>query len=439
MTEHSQERTLKRRVGLVGAVLSGTGVIVGAGIYALIGEAAGKAGNAAWIGFLLSAVIAGLTGISYARLGRRIPKDSPEFQYVRAGMGFRAGFQAGWLMLWADVVSAAAVSLGFGGYLQDMLGVPLVVGALGLLGALAFITWLGIRESLALVTVMSILEIGGLVVVIVLGVPHWGEQPLLEAPQGIPGIWSAASLIFFAYLGFDELGNLAEEMKQPERDLPRSVIWSVGISTILYVLVAVSAVSLVGWQALASSKAPLADAVEGVLGPTGRAALGFIALSATANTVLLLMVSVSRSFYGMAQSGAMPGTLAKIGKRHTPWASILLVWAVSSLFLLMGNITTVAQITNFIVLVAFAMVNISLAVILRKALRAEGAGSRWKTATALAQPVLAAVLCLWLIVFVGWLALGLGAVLVGAGVLASAWAQGRQRAGGGTDILNKKA
>ncbi len=433
MQEDSERRTLQRRVGLVGAVLSGTGVIVGAGIYALIGEAAGVAGNAVWIGFLLSAVIAGLTGVSYARLGKRFPKDSPEFQYVRGGMGFRAGFLAGWLMLWADVVSTAAVSLGFGGYLQDLLGVPLLLGALALLGAMTFITWLGIRESLALVTVMSLLEIGGLALVIMLGVPHWGEQPLLAASHGMSGIWTAASLIFFAYLGFDELGNLAEEMKRPERDLPLSVILSVAISSVLYVLVAVSAVSLLGWQALSTSKAPLAHAVEDILGPTGRASLSLIALFATANTVLLLMVSVSRSFYGMAQSGALPKSLARIGRRHTPWASILLVWVFSSLFLLIGNITTVAQITNFTVLVAFALVNISLAVILVKAMRAEGPVRFWKAAGALAQPVLGAAFCLWLIVFVGWLALVLGLAFVGAGVLLGAWAQ-KRLAYGQTDI-----
>ncbi|MBI4312419.1 MAG: amino acid permease, partial [Chloroflexi bacterium] len=365
-------------------------------------------------------------GISYARLGKRIPKDSPEFQYVRAGMGVRAGFLAGWLMLWADVVSISAVSLGFAGYVHELVGVPIVLAALGLLVAVAFVAWLGIRESVALVAVMSLIEIGGLLVVIIIGVPHWGEHPLLESAKGVPGIWSAAALIFFAYLGFDELGNLAEEMKHPERDLPRAVLLSVAISTVLYLFVAVSAVSLVGWQVLSSSSAPLADAVEGALGQRGRLALGFIALAATANTVLLLLVSVSRSFYGMAQSGALPGVLGRIGRRHTPWVSILLVWGVSSAFLAIGRIATVAQITNFTTLAAFAMVNLSLVWVLRKELRPARNGG-WRQARALAQPIMGAVTCLWLIVLVGWLAILLGLVFVAAGVGMGKWAEGRKR------------
>ncbi|MBI4338674.1 MAG: amino acid permease [Chloroflexi bacterium] len=420
-----EPRTLKRKVGLLAAVLSGTGVIVGAGIYALIGETAARAGNAAWMGFLLSAGIATLTGISYARLGKRIPKDSPEFQYVRAGMGFRAGFVAGWLMLWADVISTAAVSLGFGGYLQDLIGVPLVLAALGLLAALAFVAWLGIRESVALVMAMSVIELCGLVIVIIIGVPHWGEQPLLEAPKGVPGLWSAAALIFFAYLGFDELGNLAEEMKNPEKDLPRAVLFSVGISALLYVLVAVSAVSLVGWQVLSSTSAPLASAVEGVLGEKGRLALSLIALFATANTVLLLMVSVSRSFYGMAQSGALPPALGRLGRRHTPWASIVLVWVAASLFLLIGNISTVAQVTNFTVLTAFAMVNLSLLLLLRQPTGTAGRPGLWQQGRDLAQPVLGAASCLWLMAFVGWRALFFGLVFLAAGVIIARWAARR--------------
>ncbi|MBI4336440.1 MAG: amino acid permease [Chloroflexi bacterium] len=419
----SGERALKRRVGLVGAALSGVGVIVGAGIYALIGEAATLAGGAVWAAFLIAATVAGLTAVSYARMGRRVPKDSPEFNYVRVGMGLRWGFAAGWLMVWADVVSAAAVGLGFAGYFQSLTGAAQVPSALGLAAALALLAWVGIRESVLVVAFLTLLELAGLVLVVAVGIPHWGEQPLLEAPLGAGGIWTAGTLVFFAYLGFDELGNLAEEMRDPQRDLPRAIGLAVALSTALYLLVAVSVVSLVGWQVLAASSAPLADAVEGVLGIRGRTALALLALASTTNTVLLLMISASRSLYGMAQGGVLPAALAWIGRRHTPWASILLVWLFTSLFLFLGDIGLVAQITNLATLAAFSAVNISLFLLLRRE-RGRPSTKRWLE---MAQPALALAATVWLAVRTGWLAAGLGLAVVLLGLALERWMASRRK------------
>lgn len=410
------------------AVLSGTGVIVGAGIYALIGQAAGKAGGATWLAFLLAAAVAGLTAASYARMGKRIPKDSPEFQYTRAGLGGRAGFMAGWLMVSADLVSTAAVALGFGGYLQALVGTHRVLAAVGLAALLSLVAWVGIRQSVLLVSLMSVAEIGGLVVVVALGLPHWGEHALLEAPQGLTGVWTAAALIFFAYIGFDELGNLAEEMRRPERDLQRSIILAMAISTILYLLVAISSVSLVGWQALAASPAPLADAVEGVLGPSGRTTLALVALASTANTVLLLLIAASRSLYGMAQAGVLPGALGRVGRRHTPWVSTLTVFAVVSSFLLIGDIALVAQVANFATLAAFGMVNLSLAVILRREARGRGRDRARRpliARLAILQPALALGACLWLAALTGALAIGAGLLILLLGLGLERWLGGR--------------
>ncbi|MBI2917162.1 MAG: amino acid permease [Chloroflexi bacterium] len=420
MVKVVEGRALKRTIGLGLAITSGVGVIVGAGIYALIGAAAGMAGNAAWISFLMAGVVAAFTGLSYARMARRVPKDSPEFQYSRVGLGFSVGFMAGWLMVWADLVAAAAVALGFGGYFQSLADVPSVPAALGLVAVLSLIAWVGIQESVLLVAALSVLEVAGLVVVATLGIPHWGEQPLLEAPQGLPGMWTAATLGFFAFVGFDELGNLAEEMRHPERDLPRAITLALAISGVLYVLVAVSAVSLVGWQVLARSSAPLADAVAAVLGERGRTALAVIALAATTNTVLVLLISASRALYGMAQAGALPRALAWIGRRHTPWASILLVWALASLFGLLGDIAVVAQMSNFLVLAAYGMVNLSLAALLRRESRDAGTGGarsgRSVSRYSGVLPALGLITCLLLLVRTGWTAITLGLALAVVGL-----------------------
>ncbi len=402
---------LRRELGLAPAVLSGTGVIVGAGVYTLIGEAAGLAGGATWLAFLVAALVAGLTAASYARMGRRIPKDSPEFQYTRVGLGPRAGFLAGWLMIGADLVATAAVALGFGAYLEFLFGVPLVIGALALAAVLSVVAWSGIRESVILVSLLSLTEIAGLVVVVVVGVPHWGEHSLTEAPQGLTGVWTASALIFFAYIGFDELGNLAEEMREPERNLRRAIVLSMAVSTVLYVLVAVSSVSLLGASALAGSQAPLAEAVERVLGPGGRVGLAFVALAATANTVLLLMIAASRSLYGMARAGALPAVLRTIGRRRTPWIGTAFVWLAVSAFLFIGDIGIVAQVANFATLASFALVNLGLAFVLRREARdrrAKGSAVRW---LGYAQPVGAFVACAVLASQTGWIAIGFGTVV----------------------------
>lgn len=144
---------LQRRLGLWQVSAAGIGVILGAGVYALIGPAAGLAGDAVWLAFLIAGVTAALTAYSYARLGAMQPKASPEFQYTALAFGPRVGFAAGWLMLVADVAAAAAVALGFGGYLAHVAGTPVILNALALLVAVGIFAYGGVAESMALVLV----------------------------------------------------------------------------------------------------------------------------------------------------------------------------------------------------------------------------------------------------------------------------------------------
>lgn len=147
---------LNRRLGLASATLSGLGVIIGAGIYVLVGIAAGQAGNAVWLSFLVAAFIAGLTALSYARLIRLRSKNAPEFQYVGMAFGQNLAFLAGWLVLWAAIISASAVAIGFAGYLSHLLNIPVVAGAIGLIIFCSIVIFLGISQSIALVTLLTI-------------------------------------------------------------------------------------------------------------------------------------------------------------------------------------------------------------------------------------------------------------------------------------------
>lgn len=414
MQATEEEGALRRRLGFWAVTASGVGVILGAGVYALVGPAAGHAGGALWLAFLLAAVVAGLTAHSYARFAAMQPKDSPEYQYTTMAFGRRAGFTAGWLMIWADLIACAAVALGFGGYLAHLLGLPVILSALLLLGVLTAVTLWGIGESVLLAVVFTAVEVVGLTFVIVIGVPSWGQADVLEMPQGLGGVWTAAALAFFAYLGFDELGNLAEETRDPVRVLPRSIIMALAISTAFYMLVALSAVSIVGWETLSGSAAPLAVVAGRVLGARADTAITLIALAATTNTVLLLLVSASRSLYGMANAGILPKALGTVGRRRTPWIASLLVSAFTVAFVLLGDIEQVAQMTNSVVLVAFILVNLALFWVTRTN-RSQGA-LRWVVRDG-GPPLAGAALCLALLAYTGWTALAVALMLGLAGLV----------------------
>jgi amino acid transporter len=356
----STDRALRRTLGLWQVTVSGVGVILGAGVYALIGPASARAGGALWLSFVIAAIAAGLTAYSYGRLVQRRPKDSPEFQYTALAFGPRVGFVAGWLMLVADVLAAGAVALGFGGYLAHLAGTSVTLNALILLALVALTLHVGISQSVALAMVLTVVEALGLLFVIMLGLPHWGATNYLEMPEAMSGVWAGAALIFFAYLGFDELGNFAEEMRAPERDLPRALLLSLVLTTAVYVLVALSAIAAVGWRDLSTSPAPLALVARRALGPRADTALALMALAATANTVLLLVLSASRSVYGMASQGRLPRRLARIGRRSIPVTATWSALGITTLVVIAGDLVQAAAMTDAAVLASFMLVNASL-------------------------------------------------------------------------------
>ncbi|MFH1381271.1 MAG: APC family permease [Chloroflexota bacterium] len=414
MNAKSTDSGLARRLGLTATTLTGVGVILGAGIYVLVGVAAGEAGNAVWLSFVLAAIGAAFTGFSYARLSKLRPKDAPEFQYVGMAFGPLPAFLAGWLILWAVTISAAAVALGFAGYLQHWFGVPYLSAAICLILFSSLVVFLGIGQSAVLAGVLTIVEAAGLLIIIGIGLPHLGNVNVLEMSHGLPGVLGAASLVFFAYLGFEGMANLSEEMKDPERDLPRAIILALGISTILYVLVSIAAVSVLGWSNLSQSSAPLAAVAAGALGARAELLLTYIALASTGNTVLLLLLAASRAMWAMSCAGALPMNFCVIGKnRRTPWFTIIVVGLLASLFASIRNVASVAEFTNFATLLAFAAVNASAF----KLFRHRFSNRRSKHIVLdIVAPLLGVVVSLALAVNTGWLPVLFGAFLIGAGI-----------------------
>jgi len=417
MTEplQSAEPQLKRRLGLWVTTLTGIGVILGSGIYVLVGVAAGEAGNAVWLSFLIAAAVAGLTGLSYARLSKLKPKDAPEFQFV--GMAFKPSlaFLAGWMILWAVVISASAVALGFAGYLSYLLGTPVIPVAIGLVLASSIVVFLGIGESALLAGILTFIEVAGLVFIVAIGVPHFGEVNIMEMPMGVAGTIGAASLVFFAYLGFEGMANLSEEMKNPQRDLPRAILLALGISTLLYILVSLAAVSVLDWNTLSQSNAPLALVAAQVLGSNAGLTLTLVALFSTANTVLLLLLAASRAMWAMSCAGALPRVFCVIGEeRRTPWLAIIVVGFFASLFTAFEDIRDVAEFTNFATLLAFAGVNAAALKIFNR----ESSMSGFKRIFLdIIMPALGLVTAVLLAINTGWRAASFGGLLIAVGLL----------------------
>lgn len=357
---------LKRNLGLFEATVYGVGIILGAGIYALIGEGAGLTGNSLWLSFGIGALVASFTGLSYAELATTFPKAAAEYVYVKKGFNSRTlAFLIGWLIIFTGITATAAVSLGFAGYFKGLFGSPIILIAIALVIILSYVNFLGIKESSRLNIAFTAVEAFGLLMIIVLGFSNFGnvtEVNYFEMSNGMKGLLAAAALVFFAYLGFEDIANISEETRKPRKVLWKAFILAVVITTVLYVLTSISTVSLVNPTELSESKSPLAlVASKTFLGSNAFLVLSYIALFATANTVLVMMIVGARMIYGMSRDGSLPKVLSAIHKsRRTPHIAILIIMIFSILFLFVGGIGFIANMTSLGAFVTFGLVNASL-------------------------------------------------------------------------------
>ena len=375
--EVKERPKLKRRISLFGVTVYGIGNILGAGIYALIGEVVGYTGNLSWLVFIIASVIGALTGLSYAELSAMYPKSAAEFVYTEEAFKIRLlSFLLGWIIIFSGILSAATVALGFAGYLAALIGIPsiylVVIFAAILIVILSLINFIGIRASTWTNILFTFIEASGLILIIIIGIPYLGTVNYLALPIGgsFGAVFSAVALIFFAYIGFEDIANIAEEVKKPSRNLPRAIIYSIIITTVLYCLTAISVVSILQDNPFADPQAPLSSIASAVLGPVGGIIMSFIALFATANTVLIMMIVTSRMMYGMARDKALPEGLSKISSKFKTPALAVLVTAILTIISLglyfIGDISTVADATVFGVLITFFLVNLSLIVLRKK-------------------------------------------------------------------------
>jgi APA family basic amino acid/polyamine antiporter len=359
-----QKAGLKRVLGLTEVTLSGMGVILGAGIYALLGPAAALAGSALWLSFVWAGVVALFTGLCYAELSSMMPLASAEYEYARQAFGSEVAFVVGWLIILSGIISSATVALGFAGYFAALFEIQTIPSALLLILGLSALLLAGIKQSARVAVIFTLIEAAGLIIVIAIGVPHLGSVNYLEMPRGPDGVLAAAALIFFAYLGFEEMVKLSEETKDPEVNIPRGLVLAVLAAAVLYVLVALSAVSILGWQRLGEASAPFADIALAAVGSRGFFLMSIVALFSTTNTVLLMLLAASRIVYGMASSSALPAALAIVHpSTGSPWAATLAVVLPSMAFVLLRDIGLVANLANFTLFLTFLAINAALIVL----------------------------------------------------------------------------
>lgn len=359
---------LRRTLGLGLLTLYGLGVTVGAGIYVLIGVTVAEAGAYAWISFLLAGVVVAFTAFSYAELSTRFPVSAGEAAYVDAGLGWPLLAQiVGLSVALAGIVSASAVSIGASAYLGELTGLPPFALLIVIVVGMGAVAWWGIMQSVAIAGVVTLIEIGGLFIVIGWGLGFSAQDgvtvsalfpPLTGAHWG--GIFSAALLAFFAFIGFEDMVNVAEEVKDPRRTMPLAIMLTLGIALVLYVATAIATLMAVPVDALAGSPRPLSLVFANAPVWLASAFLA-IATVATVNGVLIQIIMASRVLFGMANRGQLPKPLAQIStKTQTPAVATFVVTLMIAAFSLVLPIERLAEWTSQIVLAVFVIVNVAL-------------------------------------------------------------------------------
>ncbi|MGI8778556.1 MAG: APC family permease [Solirubrobacteraceae bacterium] len=379
------------------------GDVLGAGIYALVGEVAGKVGGAVWTSFLLAGVLAAFTATAYAELVTKYPQAAGAALYThKAFKRPFATFLVAFAVMSSGVASAATLATAFGGdYLSEFVTLPKLLVGVVFIGLLALINFRGIKESVALNLGLTAIELTGLLLVTAIGlvfVLDGGGDPgrALEFTSGdaVPlAMLSGASLAFFALIGFEDSVNVAEETREPSRIFPPALFLGLGVALAIYILVTVIAAMAVPVDTLAGSDGPLLEVVQ--LGPLAMNTKVFsaIALFALTNGALINMIMASRLIYGMAQQGIVPREMGRVhGERRTPWVAIVFVAALAIMLLVVGDLESLADTTVLLLLIVFVCVNAAVLTLRRDRVEHD----HWRAPTVL--PALGVLACLGLIV-----------------------------------------
>ena len=365
---------LRRVLSLPWLVFYGVGVTVGAGIFALIGDIVAIAGVHTPWAFLVAGAVAGFTAFSYAALSSVYPRAAGEAIYVQQAIASWAGRLVGYGLIVTGLLTGAVIVVAFGRYVSSFSGVPEWLAVLVVLAGLAAIAVAGVRESVGFAALVTVLVVGTLLVVIAVGLPQTMASPVLWDVLAPPlalspwtGVVAGSFLAFFAFIGFENIVNMAEETRDASTAIPKAVLLTLAISVLIYALIAIVAAAYPDPASLIASKAPLALLFESATGRSG-AAIAVMASIAMMNGILVQIVMASRVLYGMANEGMAPAFLGRIhAGRQTPIVGTVLIAIAIAGLALTVPLVRLAGMTSLIILIIFTLVNVSLFILGRRA------------------------------------------------------------------------
>jgi amino acid transporter len=367
-TKSNSNPVLRRSLSLPLVCLYGLGNILGAGVYVLVGKVAGEAGYLAPVAFLLASVIAGVTAFTFAELSSRYPLSAGEAVYVQQGIGIKnLSFAVGLLIILTGIVSAATIANGFTGYLAVFIELPDWLVIIGLLFSLCLIAIWGIAESVSAAALFTLLEVGGLILILYVVAPAFVDLPLRQFDfipdtntDTWPGIFSGAFLAFYAFIGFEDMVNVAEEVKNPRRNMPLAILFAVLFATVLYIAIAICALLVLTPAELNQSDAPLASVYERATN-SNPWVISVVSLFAVVNGALIQIIMASRVCYGLSNQNWLPEFFGKVStKTHTPINATVIIAIAIIVAALWFPMVTLANATTYLLLVVFSLVNFSL-------------------------------------------------------------------------------
>lgn len=358
---------LTKTLGFGRLSLYGVGTIIGAGIYSVIGPAAGSAGEAIWISFLVAAVISAFSGLSYAELASAMPSAGAEHTFLRQALpkAPAVAFAVGLFIAVHGAATFATVGLAFGNYLQTFVAMPPVLVALGLMAIATLINIAGVTKASSVSAVLTTVQVLCLIGFAAFAFSLKGAElaSKLGAPDDFGGILQGAAIVFFIYSGYEHMATLSEEAKDPGRDIWRAFMVALCVTTAVYIVVIFGVLALVDARSIASSDFPLV-AAAGQLGRWAAVIVTGAALLATANAVLNASISGSRLLFGMARAGDLPKALQRtLGKSKSPWIGAFVMLVAACIFAVLGEVKFVASLSSLGVTLVFASVNAAVIIL----------------------------------------------------------------------------